>query len=250
MSSPLREKLAEIQWTAPTRFTLDGIDFALEDVGLSDESDAFKVMKPAPMLAAYGEVLADAPARNILELGIRLGGSTVLLSSLFQPEKLVSIDISKPARDLERFQREHPDASRVAPYFRTSQADEAALDQIIAREFKGPLDLVIDDASHDYELTKASFDILFPRLRPGGYYVIEDWQWAHTRGFWEWVDKPALSNLVFQLMMVCAGRPELVAKVHVVPGQAFVRKGEAAPARERLDLDSLCWMQNRSFRLL
>ena len=38
-----------------------------------------------------------------------------------------------------------------------------------------PLDLVIDDASHLYGPTMASFEVLFPRLRPGGLYVIEDW---------------------------------------------------------------------------
>jgi hypothetical protein len=44
----------------------------------------------------------------------------------------------------------------------------------------GPLDLVVDDCSHLYEPTRASFNELFPRLRPGGAYVIEDWVWAHT----------------------------------------------------------------------
>jgi hypothetical protein len=250
MANPLRRRLAEIQWETPTRFSLDGVAFALEDVHFTDDSDAFKVMKRASLLGAYGEVLGDAPARNIFELGIRHAGSTVLFNALFQPEKLVSIDIIPPAADFVRFKRGNPEAKRVVAYFRTSQDDEAKLDQIIKREFKGPLDLVLDDASHYYDLTRASFEILFPRLRPGGFYVIEDWQWAHSPGFWEWSDKPALSNLVFQLMMVCAGRPELVAKVLVFPGVAFIQKGEAEPGRERLNLDKLCWMQKRTFTLL
>jgi predicted methyltransferase len=35
------------------------------------------------------------------------------------------------------------------------------------------LDLVVDDTSH-LGPTRASFNTLFPRLRPGGVYVIED----------------------------------------------------------------------------
>ena len=53
------------------------------------------------------------------------------------------------------------------------------LRQIILRELADELDLVVDDASHTYEETKASFEFLFPLLRPGGIYVIEDWSWAH-----------------------------------------------------------------------
>jgi hypothetical protein len=49
----------------------------------------------------------------------------------------------------------------------------------VAHEFSAPLDLVIDDASHIYGPTKASFQALFPLLRPGGLYLIEDWAWAH-----------------------------------------------------------------------
>jgi hypothetical protein len=37
------------------------------------------------------------------------------------------------------------------------------------------LDLVIDDASHLLGPTRSSFNVLFPLLRPGGVYVIEDW---------------------------------------------------------------------------
>jgi hypothetical protein len=59
------------------------------------------------------------------------------------------------------------------------QADREALQEIIAREFDGPVDLVIDDASHIYEPTRASFETLFPRLGRGGLYIIEDWQWSY-----------------------------------------------------------------------
>ena len=39
---------------------------------------------------------------------------------------------------------------------------------------------MIDDASHLYVETKASFEELFPRLRPGGLFIIEDWASGHV----------------------------------------------------------------------
>ena len=41
---------------------------------------------------------------------------------------------------------------------------EADIDQEFAGE---PIDLVIDDASHYYEHSRRSFEIVFPRLREG-----------------------------------------------------------------------------------
>ncbi len=239
-----------MNWTSATSFSLDGVDFVLEDLGTSYDGEAYSVMKPAAFLDAYGQVLAAAPTRNVFELGIRKGGSTVLFASLFQPDRIVSIDITGPVPALEKFRGEHPDGGRVSAHYRTSQDDEARLNEILAQEFDGPLDVVLDDASHDYHLTRASFEILFPRLRPGGYYVIEDWQWAHAPGFMLWTDKPALSNLVFQLMMVCAGHPDLVARIQLYPGVAFVQKGGSAASDGRLELEKLCWMQDRTFNLL
>ena len=33
----------------------------------------------------------------------------------------------------------------------------------------------MDDASHDGNLTVATLRLLWPLLRPGGFYVVEDW---------------------------------------------------------------------------
>jgi 8-demethyl-8-(2-methoxy-alpha-L-rhamnosyl)tetracenomycin-C 3'-O-methyltransferase len=38
----------------------------------------------------------------------------------------------------------------------------------------GAFDVIIDDASHQSSLTIRSFEILYPYLRPGGLYVVED----------------------------------------------------------------------------
>lgn len=41
----------------------------------------------------------------------------------------------------------------------------------------GPFDLIIDDGSHASFHQQLAFKVLFPLLRPGGLYIIEDLQW-------------------------------------------------------------------------
>ena len=250
MVNAVKQRLSEIAWTSKTEFSLDGVDFALEDVGDPHRGPRLPVMKPVEYFRSYADIIRDAPTRNVMELGIRKGGSAVFLAALFRVEKLATLDILSAAAKLDRFRLAHPLGARISPYYETSQDDESKLKEIVGREFDGPLDLVIDDASHDYHLTRASFEILFPYLRPGGFFVIEDWQWAHTPGFQTWRDKPALSNLVFQLMMAQPSSPDLIARIHVYPGIAYIQKGSAAPSEQRLDVEKLCFMQGRTFQLL
>lgn len=47
----------------------------------------------------------------------------------------------------------------------------------------GPLDIIIDDGSHINEHVTTSFRCLFPFVRPGGLYVVEDLQTAYWPGF-------------------------------------------------------------------
>ena len=121
---------------------------------------------------------------------------------------------------------------------------------IVDEEFDGaPLDLVIDDASHRLEPTRASFDMLFPRLRPGGLYIIEDWNcdhnWAaafHARlrsgrpvepefqkqfddASAAGVQPPPLTRLVVELLVAAAGQGA-VDEITVDPYWVTVRRGE------------------------
>lgn len=53
-----------------------------------------------------------------------------------------------------------------------SQDDPAFLNHVNQKH--GPFDLIVDDASHVNKLTIRSFEILFPLLKPGGLYIVED----------------------------------------------------------------------------
>nr|AHA81984.1 Arm14 [uncultured bacterium] len=61
------------------------------------------------------------------------------------------------------------------------QADADTLTAIAERY--GPFDIVIDDGSHENEHVRTSFDALFPYVRSGGLYVIEDMQTAYIPRF-------------------------------------------------------------------
>ena len=92
-----------------------------------------------------------------------------------------------------------------------------------------PLDLVIDDASHLYGPTKASFEALFPLLREGGVYVIEDWAWEHWPSYgspyhsWAFDESP--TRLAVQLVEATGTNRNLVARVDVFGGLIAVHRG-------------------------
>ena len=68
--------------------------------------------------------------------------------------------------------------------FQGDQADKAFLSKVANRTAPDGFDIIIDDASHIGELTKATFWHLFDRhLKPGGLYAIEDWGTGYLDDF-------------------------------------------------------------------
>ena len=96
------------------------------------------------------------------------------------------------------------EAPHIITHYNTSQDDKDRLYTILEKDLDGKLDLVVDDASHLYELTKASFVYLFPKLNPGGLYIIEDWAWSlkpnAQNNKHPWFKKAALVNLIFEII--------------------------------------------------
>lgn len=196
----------------------------------------FIVGKNRTMVEEELSILGDRRVERMVDVGVYKGGSVVLFHKVLSPKKLIAIELN-PARlpPLDDYVARH--AGTIVVARGVNQADFAALDRICTAEFGGqPLDLVVDDASHFYQETRATFRALFPRLHAGGLYIIEDWSWAHWRGdFWQqqrggpyFSDKEPLTNLLIELILLCATSPEIVSRVDVTPGIFYVERGHAS----------------------
>jgi hypothetical protein len=125
------------------------------------------------------EPFMDKPVR-FLEMGLLIGG----------PEH--GIDADRETRDLpsvrmwlEFFSKAHVTGLDVSDFswfthprfdfVRCDMDDRAAIAEAAARI--GPVDIVIDDASHASHHQQNAFLEIFPQLSSGGLYVIEDLRW-------------------------------------------------------------------------
>src|SRR5262249_10341076 len=167
--------------------------------------------------------------RSLLELGVFQGGSYVFLDKLFKPRRMSAVEIrAQPVARLSHYVARTEDRF---VHFATSQCDDEALRQIVVSELKDELDLVVDDASHTYEETRASFECLFPLLNPGGIYVIEDWSWAHKPNYQSpdaaFSEHRALSNLLFEQIMLL-GSTMLISEIRVWNFLYMIRKSKGA----------------------
>jgi predicted O-methyltransferase YrrM len=211
-------------------FSLGGENFVIEgDLPPKDRrpstSEAFTIVKSEPYLRVYEELASVFSPRSILELGIFQGGSYVFMDKLFKPRRMSAVEISsKPVAPLLQYLSRTEDRF---VHFATSQRDSEILRHIVLGELANELDLVVDDASHAYEETKTSFEVLFPLLRPGGIYVIEDWSWAHHHNY-QSPDAPfskrhALSNLLFEQIMLL-GSTSAISEIRVWRFLYLIRK--------------------------
>jgi demethylmacrocin O-methyltransferase len=121
--------------------------------------------------------LRTKPIR-LLEIGIGgyqdedMGGESLRMWQRYFPRGLVyGLDI-------------FPKPGACGPRMRAVQGDQSDpefLDELGRR--LGPFDIVIDDGSHLNDHVKTSFGSLFPHVRPGGLYIIEDLQTAYWPGY-------------------------------------------------------------------
>ncbi|UQZ86628.1 Mycinamicin VI 2''-O-methyltransferase [Paenibacillus konkukensis] len=180
--------------------------------------------------AYFGQKSGFTPS-YIFELGMFSGGSIALWHEIFQPKKIVGADLRENKENdyFRRYIAQNGLSDRIKTYWKTNQADTARLRQIALAELPEGIDLVFDDASHMYEATKQSFEALFPLLRPGGLYIIEDWNWSHSAACQRedsiWRDKIELTRLIFDLAeAVGSSSSAYISSLQVFDGYAVVEK--------------------------
>lgn len=111
---------------------------------------------------------------RMLEIGVggyeapmRGGHSLRMWKRYFPFGRITSIDIHDKSALQER---------RIRIY-RGSQVDEEFMCEVDRKE--GPFDLIVDDGSHINEHVIETFRIMFPKLKDGGIYVVEDMQTSY-----------------------------------------------------------------------
>lgn len=238
-----------IVWTAEDAFEIEGITYECRPVAnaFPSQPEHFCIRKPRGAILHYQRLLERLRPRTIFEVGVYEGGSTAMLQQLADPEKLVTIDLERrPSPGIEGFVAKHDLGKRVVTNWGVDQADRKAIERIVREQFEGeaPLDLVIDDASHLLEESRATFNVLFPRLREGGEYVLEDWSWAHAP-IVVWPNQTPLSLLVFELVMACANLPTLITEVEIDRAWAVVRRGSMPVDPEGFDIANLYGARGR-----
>lgn len=241
---------SRLRWRADDEFELDGIVYGCRP-GIKPAFDStperFCLLKHRWAVEELEALLARLAPRRVVEVGIKQGGSAALISQLAEPEKLVGIELT-PERvsALDEFASRRGLTGALSIHYGVDQADTAALRRIAAEQFGSrPVDLVIDDASHQLAESRRTFNALFPLLRPGGEYLLEDWSWAHTLvPIWE--GREPLTRMVFELTLACAYRPELVASVSINRGWAVARRGEGEIDPAGFDLGELRGERGRS----
>ena len=103
---------------------------------------------------------------NIFEIGVETGESLRMFSDYFHKSNIVGLDIENKDYNIERVE-----------IFCGDQSDKKILNRIIEK-YK-TFDVIIDDGSHKNKDVINSFNHLFPYLKFGGLYVIEDLQTSY-----------------------------------------------------------------------
>ncbi len=219
----------------PDRMLLDDLTFRLQHFKSDkwDVADHFVFVKIKALVDQYEYFFTKNSSfkpNNIFELGIFDGGSTAFWYEAFQPKKLVAIDLldREDSAYFHKYITSRGLSQRIYTYWRTNQADKPKLREIVASEFDGPLDLVIDDCSHLYAPTLASFEALFPFLAPGGIYIIEDWAWGHWLEYakpdHEWANEEPLTSLVIKFIEATGTSLRLINCITILQGFVAIER--------------------------
>ena len=102
---------------------------------------------------------------TLLEIGVFQGASLYTWREYFPNAKIIGVDIQLTCKRLESEQ------------IKIELADQSNLEHLAQLAAKhGPFDIIVEDGSHMWEHQITTLRALFPFVKNGGYYVVEDLQ--------------------------------------------------------------------------
>ena len=122
-------------------------------------------LSPKGYTGAYEQLLGGKRKRalRVLEIGVGHGGSLRMWAAYLPKGRVIGLDLR--ARALE-----HADPPRIEVVI----GDQADPEVLAALAGRGPFDVIVDDGCHRTPAQRASFEALWPALKPGGWYAVED----------------------------------------------------------------------------
>lgn len=143
----------------------------LDDLGIHHATD--KASTFHDYLRIYGTLIPYHQPVNLLEIGWGDGASMMMWKDYLHDQSvIVGIDI-EPKEEIPGVYFEHVDAT--APIVQEHIGDY------------GLFDFIIDDGSHMSPDVIATFQLLWPLVKPGGFYIIEDLHVSYHR---DWKGNP------------------------------------------------------------
>lgn len=215
----------DIAWRERDSFVVSDVEYVCRPVHdrFASTPERFCLLKAPWQVESYSQLLHDVAPQTMVEVGMFDGASMALTGELARPRTLVGIDNrATPSAALTEFIARHALENHLRPHYGVDQADTERLRTILAAEIGDePLDLVVDDASHLYDETRCTFNELFPRLRPGGMYVVEDWPTHRIP------HDPPLAMLLLELSLATSDTPRCVAGMRITKNDVVVTRGPA-----------------------
>lgn len=186
----------------------------------------------AEIYEQYMAPMRDRPNGLLVELGVSGGGSLLMWQEYFG-WRVLGIDIQPNCTQHAK----HDLGIEVLTY---GQDDFAVYEEIKAR---GGADIIVDDAAHLNKLIVRSFGMLWPLVKPGGLYIIEDTLLSYVKdiraetiaGGWGGMslckeplenDRTDIDKLLKGLAesIDCQNKENQVAEYHVHPQVIIIRK--------------------------
>jgi len=123
--------------------------------------------KPVEFFEIYTELFTPLKDKKIriLEIGIDRGGSLKIWRDYFKKAEVIGLDI------------EYKEPIEGVKIIQGNQKDTNVLDSL------GSLDIVIDDGGHKMSEQKETFKHIFPRMKEGSIYIIEDTETSYWAEF-------------------------------------------------------------------